>query len=175
MRVWSLGWEDSLEEGMATHCSVLREYHRQRRSHGIGHDWSDLARTHTQHIVSPHQCWLGWVSRHSASVPPTCPPSLILTDFFKNPFHLIQGQFIQLVKTCSEPHRLGPCLPTSVPLLLGSSPEIRHESTPPAQTPPWWGAGSRWKAGALSHGGPCRKADAGLVSPFNPTTTPTVL
>ena len=24
--VWSLGWEDSLEEGMATHSSILAQY-----------------------------------------------------------------------------------------------------------------------------------------------------
>ena len=30
-QVWSLGWEDILEEGMATHCSVLPgESHGQR-------------------------------------------------------------------------------------------------------------------------------------------------
>ena len=53
--VWSLGWEDPLEEGMATHSSIfawripwteepggLQSMGLQR----VGHSWSDLAHTH---------------------------------------------------------------------------------------------------------------------------------
>ena len=56
--VWSLGWEDLLEEGMATHSSILpgespwTEEPGGLQSTGlqrIGHDWS------TKHI-SPPQC-----------------------------------------------------------------------------------------------------------------------
>ena len=52
---WSLGLEDSLEEGMATHSSILvrrtswtEESGRLQSmgSHRVGHDWSDLASTH---------------------------------------------------------------------------------------------------------------------------------
>ena len=52
MWVWSLGWEDPLEEGMATHSSVLSwripwtEQHPRIPSMGsqrVGHDWNDLA------------------------------------------------------------------------------------------------------------------------------------
>ena len=48
MRVWSLGWKDPLEEGMATHASILAwRSHGQRSLSGqqsmgsqrIGHDW----------------------------------------------------------------------------------------------------------------------------------------
>ena len=50
--VWSLGWEDPLEKGMATHSSTLawrvpwtEEPGRLQSmgSHRVGHDWSDLA------------------------------------------------------------------------------------------------------------------------------------
>ena len=35
-QVRSLGWEDSLEKGMATHCSILaRESHGQRTVHRL--------------------------------------------------------------------------------------------------------------------------------------------
>ena len=52
MLVWSLGWEDSLEEGMATHSSNLAwripwaEESSRLQSIGsqrVRHDWSDLA------------------------------------------------------------------------------------------------------------------------------------
>ena len=55
MQVWPLGWEDPLEEGMATHSSILAwrlpwtEEPGGLRStgpQGSGHDWSDLAHTH---------------------------------------------------------------------------------------------------------------------------------
>ena len=55
MQFWSMGGEDPLEEGMATHSSIpvwripwteklgrLQSVGLQR----IGHSWSDLARTH---------------------------------------------------------------------------------------------------------------------------------
>ena len=56
MWVWSPGWEDPLEEGMATHSSVLAwripwtEASGGLQSIGsqrVGHNWSDLAHTHT--------------------------------------------------------------------------------------------------------------------------------
>ena len=52
MRFPSLGWEDALGEGMATHSSILAWKIPQRNlagyspwAHRIGHDWSNLART----------------------------------------------------------------------------------------------------------------------------------
>ena len=69
-RIWSLGWEDPLEEGMATHSSILAwRIHGQRILSGqqsmglqrIGHDWvcknkkeklSRLRRSHN-HTPSP--------------------------------------------------------------------------------------------------------------------------
>ena len=68
--VWSLGWEDSLEEGMATHSSILAwkipwtEKPSGVQSMGskrIPHNWSDWAHMHawiklfiqtTQHVVT---------------------------------------------------------------------------------------------------------------------------
>ena len=53
-RVWSLGWEDPLEEGMAIHSSILAwripwtEEPGGLQSMGlqkVGHDWSNLAHT----------------------------------------------------------------------------------------------------------------------------------
>ena len=55
MQVWSLGQEDPLEEGMATHCSILvwripwTEEPDRLQSIGlqtVGHDWGDLACLH---------------------------------------------------------------------------------------------------------------------------------
>ena len=56
MQVWSLGQKDSLEEGIATHSSILAwripwtEEPGGLQSVGsqrVGHNWRDLARTHT--------------------------------------------------------------------------------------------------------------------------------
>ena len=53
MQVRSLGWEDPLEEGMATHSSILvwrilcTEESGELQSIGlqrVGHNWSDLGR-----------------------------------------------------------------------------------------------------------------------------------
>ena len=55
MQLWSLGWVDPLEEGVATHSSILAwrvpwtEEPGGLQSMGsqrVGHDWSDLAHTH---------------------------------------------------------------------------------------------------------------------------------
>ena len=55
--VWSLGWEDPLEEEMATHPSILAwkipwtvepAGLQSVRSQRVGHDWSDLACMHAQ-------------------------------------------------------------------------------------------------------------------------------
>ena len=53
--VWSLSWEDPLENRMATHSSIIAwripwteepgGLHSMR-SQGVGHNWSDLAGTH---------------------------------------------------------------------------------------------------------------------------------
>ena len=56
MRVPSLGWEDSLEEEMATHSLILAwripwteelDEMQSTGSHRVRHDWSDLAGMHT--------------------------------------------------------------------------------------------------------------------------------
>ena len=55
-RVQSLGREDPLEEGMATHSSIPGDSHglkslagglQSKGSQRVGHDWSDFASTHT--------------------------------------------------------------------------------------------------------------------------------
>ena len=57
MQVWSLGWEDPLENEMATRCSILAWRTpwteeagglQSMGSHGVGHDCSHLA----QHILA---------------------------------------------------------------------------------------------------------------------------
>ena len=64
MLFWSLDWEDPLEEGMATHSSVLAWRIpwteepgglQSTGSHRFGHDWSDLARS-TLHSLRPYNC-----------------------------------------------------------------------------------------------------------------------
>ena len=60
--VWSLGWEDPLEEGMATHSGILAgkipwteepERLQSIALHRVEHNWSDWAHTHR-----------GWCRRH---------------------------------------------------------------------------------------------------------------
>ena len=50
--IWSLGWEDPLEEGMETHSSILAWRIlwaeeagglQSMQSHGVRHNWRDLA------------------------------------------------------------------------------------------------------------------------------------
>ena len=67
-RVWSQGQEDPLEEGMATHSSIVAwripwtEEPGRLQSTGsqrVGHDWSDLAQhthTHTHTHTHVHSC-----------------------------------------------------------------------------------------------------------------------
>ena len=61
MLLWPLSWEDPLEEGMATHSSILAwrvlwtEESGGLQSVGlqrVGHNWSDLARMHTHSLVA---------------------------------------------------------------------------------------------------------------------------
>ena len=56
-QIWSLGWEDPLEEGMATHCSTLawtipwtegRGGLQSIGSQRVGHDWRDWAHTYVR-------------------------------------------------------------------------------------------------------------------------------
>ena len=72
-RVRSLGWEDSLEEVMATHSNILpwripctEEPGRLQStgSHRIRYNWSDLARMHTCHkVISTQEFFLKMAER----------------------------------------------------------------------------------------------------------------
>ena len=64
-QVWSLGQEDPLEEGMATHSNILawripwiKEPGglQSIRSHRILHDWRDLAHMHAHTHTHTHSC-----------------------------------------------------------------------------------------------------------------------
>ena len=56
--VWSLGWEDPLEEGMATHYSILAgESHRERSLAGYS-PWGCKESDMTKHIL------VKWVTKH---------------------------------------------------------------------------------------------------------------
>ena len=79
MWVQSLSWEDPLEEGTATHFSILawripwmEEPGRLQsmESQRVRHDWSDWACMHTQHIVRNI-----WISASHLYLPPR--------DFYK--------------------------------------------------------------------------------------------
>ena len=72
MWVWSLGWEDSLEEGMATHSSIFAWRIPQTEEPGglqstglkrVRHGWSNWTRTHrhasiwyTDSLSHPYCC-----------------------------------------------------------------------------------------------------------------------
>ena len=67
-RVRALGWEDPLQEGMATHSSILA----QRISMDRGTWWA------TVHRVTKSRTWLKWLSTHacgsySISIGQSCP------------------------------------------------------------------------------------------------------
>ena len=88
-RVWSLSWEDPLEEGMAIHSSILAcEIPWTKEpgglwsiaSHRAGHDWSNLAHVHVLYnrILFIHSIYnsLYWLVPSSQSN--TLPPHLLL-------------------------------------------------------------------------------------------------
>ena len=84
--VWSLGWEDPMEEGMATHSSVLAwripwtEEPGGLQSMGsqrVRHDWSDLAGTQAWTFCSVQL--LGHVCLIAAPWTPACQASLSFT------------------------------------------------------------------------------------------------
>ena len=59
MQVWSLGQEETLEEGIATHSRIIAwriPWTEEpgglpsMRSQRVRHDWSDLAHTHAHHV-----------------------------------------------------------------------------------------------------------------------------
>ena len=107
-----LGWEDPLEEGMATHSSVLAweilwtEKPGRLQSMGsqrVSHDWSDLAHTHTlfwidlagnlcslcfkrrtQPAKTPHYSEISQRRPGIQLAPdlPVCPPSLSLIQLY---------------------------------------------------------------------------------------------
>ena len=67
MQVWSLDWEDPLEDGMATHSSILAWRIPgmgepgglpSLGSHRFGHDWSDLAAAAWKRKMRPSTPWL---------------------------------------------------------------------------------------------------------------------
>ena len=65
--VWSLRWEDSLEESMATHSSILAWRIPMDRGawramvHGFSKSGHDRGTQHSTHILSP-RCFLLWDS-----------------------------------------------------------------------------------------------------------------
>ena len=69
MQVWSLGWEDALEEEMATHSSILAWKNSMDRGawwatvHGFAKSWTWLS---TQHDFLPYS--VGWHSRDLTSL-----------------------------------------------------------------------------------------------------------
>ena len=72
MRVWSLGWEDPLEEGMATHSSILAQRIPLTEEPGglqsigsqrVGHDWRNIPCTHIKYHKNLAD-WSSWL-QHS--------------------------------------------------------------------------------------------------------------
>ena len=62
MKVWSLSWEDPLEEGMATHSSILagkKEYWRGEREPGGCNPWGYKELDTTEVTEHPHTDGLG--------------------------------------------------------------------------------------------------------------------
>ena len=89
MAIWPQGREDSLEEGMETHSNSLAwripwtEEPGGPQSMGLQrdrHDWSNLARTHTQQGAYIQQ---GWEPRNPGQL--TSPPGLGFSPALNHP------------------------------------------------------------------------------------------
>ena len=107
-QVWSLGQEDTLEEGMATHSSIFAwripwteepgqlQYIGSQR---VGHDWSNLAHMHIYLLRFPLDsfCFHFFVKFHEH-----CPPfplDPIHINHFKHPYMMVptSGSSLSLV------------------------------------------------------------------------------
>ena len=82
-QVWSLGWKDSLEEGMATHSSILVWRIQWTEEPGglqsirwqrVRHDWSDLAHTHVKIQTKYHLFSDAFPIRDSCTIIPHLQP-----------------------------------------------------------------------------------------------------
>ena len=101
-RVRSLGQEDPLRKGMATHSSILAWRIPWTEepggllsmgSHRVRHDWSDLARTHA-HIIEPGR------SEQAPWAPTLCVSfffTLVTCLFIHFTVFLLGGLFIRLL------------------------------------------------------------------------------
>ena len=51
--VSSLGWEDPLEKGRATHCSILSGLENSMNCvvHGVAKSWTQLSNFHITHVT----------------------------------------------------------------------------------------------------------------------------
>ena len=136
--VWSLGWEDSLEESMAIHSSIFAwripwtEEPGRLQSIGlqrVGHDWNDLAHMHdvweTIAVVLQLQNENPAVDIHEAvaNVQFSSFPSLSHVQLFATPWMqhsrlLCPSQFPELIRT--HVHRVGDAIQPSHPLLSPS-------------------------------------------------------
>ena len=103
MQVWSLGWADPLEEGMATHCSILAwkipwtEEPGGLQSMGlqrVRHDWSELARMQWKKgIVNKWNKKKGILIKLNEAIPIPSTSTRILT-LEQHRFELLRSTFI---------------------------------------------------------------------------------
>ena len=117
MWVWSLGREDPLDEGMATHSSILAWRIQWTEETGglqsiglqrVRHDWSDLAR---MYALWTEYCWLTMLRQfqveakglsHTYSYthsPPTFPPIQTVTELI----FVFVSLFINVILVCKIP------------------------------------------------------------------------
>ena len=125
--IWSMDWEDPLEEGMGIHSSNLAwripctEEPGRLQSMGsqrVGHDWSDWARTklivHHPSLINGHS-WFLQFSSVAQSCPTLCDPVDYSTPGF--PVH---HQLPKLART--HVHWVSDAIQPSHPLLSPSPP-----------------------------------------------------
>ena len=109
MRIQYLDWEDTLEEEMATHSSVLSwripgteepSGLPSMGSHRVGHDWSDLAAAAATLIYSI--MWFSYIHHYiSTSVYPTvCSPPKC--SFHLSPWASLVAQWWRICLHCRD-------------------------------------------------------------------------
>ena len=142
MRVWSLGWEDPLEEGMATHSGIpawripWTEESAKLQSMGswrVRRDWSGLAHMHAL-IISPlithkhfpvnDQSILTSSLKLSFTPPPTC----FLPASRQGHYHPLIHPFIPLSIIKVNKHFLNPYYVANTGLIIEESKTSKNWS-----------------------------------------------
>ena len=108
--VWSLGWEDSLEKGKATHSSGLEDS-TDCIVHGVAKSWTQLSGLHF-HIVLNCHFLVGSVNHIDSA--PTTPKGAVVPDLAQFWIYLKKGFYYPIQANVltlpSTPPRISPII-----------------------------------------------------------------